>query len=221
MIIKPLRPLILPLLLIVFIIALASFLPVFTKLDESLIAMTQALPQQWRGVFEIITILGDHWLLFCIAIIVAAVEFYRGRRIRSLVITLSLISLPLFYLIKQTVVRARPVNEFIAEQGLSGYSFPSGHATGSATIYGMIAFLAYSHLKGIWKYTVTGLCVVLIVAIGFSRVYLGAHFPTDVLAGWLLALIIISLLRSLSLYLAKKSNVPDKEAMRDTTEPIS
>lgn len=65
----------------------------------------------------------------------------------------------------------------------TSYSFPSGHALGSMVLYGMIAFLLARHFpryRG-WFY---GAAVLLIGAIGFSRLYLGVHWVTDVVGGW-------------------------------------
>ena len=62
-----------------------------------------------------------------------------------------------------------------------GYSFPSGHSTGAVTMYGGLA----RELKKKWM---TVIAVVLPLLVGFSRVVVGAHYPTDVLIGWLLGL---------------------------------
>ncbi|BCL39129.1 hypothetical protein NSMS1_55760 [Nostoc sp. MS1] len=63
------------------------------------------------------------------------------------------------------------------------FSFPSGHALGSMVLYGFIAYelaTAYSHVaKVIYSFT-----VILIAAIGLSRLYLGVHWPTDIIAGY-------------------------------------
>jgi len=79
--------------------------------------------------------------------------------------------------------RARP------EQGLiepSGYSFPSGHATISVAFYGFLFFILIHFVRG-WRNRVNLVfaAVLLVLAIGFSRLYLGVHYLSDVLAGYL------------------------------------
>ena len=69
------------------------------------------------------------------------------------------------------------------------YSFPSGHALLSICFYGMLAALVTTRLERPLVRGVTWvLAVLLVLAIGFSRVYLGVHYPTDVLGGWTIAL---------------------------------
>ena len=67
-----------------------------------------------------------------------------------------------------------------------GYSFPSGHSAGAVTVYGSLA------ARGRKKW-LTVLAILLPLLVGFSRVAVGAHFPTDVLAGWALGLLVIVL----------------------------
>ena len=83
---------------------------------------------------------------------------------------------------------ADPMN--IAAQG---YSFPSGHSTNAAAAYGSVAVL----LKKRWAYALAALLCLLV---GFSRVFVGAHYPTDVIVGWLLGfacILIVSVLRKI------------------------
>lgn len=220
MMIRPLRPLLLPAILLVIISSLAALLPTFKPVDDTIIRLVQATPRNWENAIILTTQLGDVLPLTVVALTVSLWELVRRNYVRSLVMICSLISLPAFFLIKEVVRRARPVSDFVVSNGLNGYSFPSGHSTGTMAVYGMIAFLAYSHLKGSVRAVVVGLCTLVIVSVSFTRVYLGAHYPTDVFAGWLLAVVIISLLRTLSLYLAKRSSAPASAAITDTTESV-
>ena len=94
-------------------------------------------------------------------------------------------------LLKFIVHRARPdVGFFLISE--SGYSFPSGHAVMSVIFYGAIAYFIYKLCKKIWQKIIlsTGFAV-LIVLIGFSRIYLGVHWASDVIAGWLIGFSIL------------------------------
>ena len=86
--------------------------------------------------------------------------------------------------VKGLVVRARPdlVPHLV---DVSGYSFPSGHATSSAVVYLTLASLAgqVTPDRAARRYLLA-VAVLLVGAIGCSRVYLGVHWPSDVLAGW-------------------------------------
>lgn len=216
--IKPLYPLIFPLILVVVIVSTALLLPSLKPVDDAVITVVAATPDNWFRAVQLITIIGEVYSLVAVALLVAGWEVFRRHYVRALVMMGSLLSLPAFYVIKEVVHRARPVTEYIAQHGIHGYSFPSGHATGTFAVYGMIAYLIASHTKGITRALGVSACAVIILLVGFTRIYLGVHFPTDVFAGWLLGLTVLSLLRSLSLYLAKRSDRPNREAVKDSTE---
>lgn len=92
--------------------------------------------------------------------------------------------------------RARPdLTLHLISQG--GYSFPSGHSFTVLIFYGMLIWLCRKHMKNKSSANaVTVLLVCLIATIGFSRIYLGVHFPTDVLGGWSLGLCVLMVLLS-------------------------
>ncbi len=69
------------------------------------------------------------------------------------------------------------------------FSFPSGHSAGAVVLYGVLTYLVWNHLAGVWhRAGVIAVALLLIAGIGASRVYLGVHYPTDVAAGYLVGL---------------------------------
>lgn len=69
------------------------------------------------------------------------------------------------------------------------YSFPSGHAMSAITFYGFIVYLCFILIKKVWlKYVIVFLCISITILIGLSRIYLGVHYPSDILAGYIAGL---------------------------------
>lgn len=95
-------------------------------------------------------------------------------------------------LLKHIIRRARPDHLRLIIQ--NGYSFPSGHAMISICLYGAILYLINSKLKNkTIKILLSILLVLLIFLIGISRIYLGVHYPSDIIGGHLLSLSILIL----------------------------
>lgn len=90
------------------------------------------------------------------------------------------------FLIKDFFGKARPAQAFYLE---SSHSFPSGHATIAVALYGFLLYFAYKHDPHHFKNPFIFLLAILILLIGISRLYLGVHFLSDVLAGYLLGTI--------------------------------
>ena len=90
-------------------------------------------------------------------------------------------------LLKLFFVRERPFDSLIIE---TGYSYPSGHSFVSLAFYGFLIYLIIkSNFSKNIKYLWSGILIILIALIGISRIYLGVHFPSDVLGGFIAATI--------------------------------
>lgn len=106
--------------------------------------------------------------------------------------------------VKAVFQRPRPdVSLRLIEQG--GYSFTSGHSITSMVVFGLLIFLVRKYVED--RRTANVLTVLLcvpLVFIGLSRVYMGVHFPTDVLGGWCLGLAVLMIIVSMEDRFSKK-----------------
>ena len=143
----------------------------------------------WDTIFKSLTRLGNTLSVLCITIILMLILDKKNQYLLGTEILITVLS---NQLIKNIIARVRPDHIRLIEQG--GYSFPSGHAMISIALYGFIIYLLMT--KSYNKYIkIIGipLLVLLIIGIGCSRIYVGVHYPTDIIAGYSLALIILIL----------------------------
>lgn len=142
-------------------------------------------------VFLWITLLGKLQIIIGSAIIVSLILWLWKKRDYIMYLWLALMADGIFsYLGKLLIHRDRPLNPVYLE---NSFSFPSGHAMVSVIFYGFLAYIFIRHIKN-WKTKVNIFfaCLVVILAIGFSRLYLGVHFVSDVWGGYLLGFLILT-----------------------------
>jgi undecaprenyl-diphosphatase len=154
--------------------------------DRSLTNIITAWPSSLRPLFIGITSLGDPIATIGIGVAIAAVGLWLSNL--RLVLSGAIIwaTLGVGFLIKLFIGRARPLTEYAANLRVDTFSFPSGHASGATIAYGLLAYLAWHLLPQPFGYIAAVILGLLVIVIGVSRIYLGAHFPSDVIAGWLL-----------------------------------
>jgi len=138
----------------------------------------------WTALMLALTNCGAPIAVAAIAAVVALFLLWHRRHLDLLLLTLAVPGGGLLNLaIKQLVHRQRPLFDDPILT-LASYSFPSGHAMGSTVLYGVLAVLLVREVRTApARAAATAVAVLVIAAICFSRVYLGVHFLSDVIAG--------------------------------------
>ena len=139
------------------------------------------------GPMRLVTALGYYQVVLPLLVAVVLVFYLKGWRLSATLLLVSTVgSALLTTVLKGVFERARP-ELFNSGYAASFYSFPSGHATVAVGFYGALTLILAYRLRGFARWVVVGVGVSLVLLIGFSRLYLGVHYPTDVLAGYLAA----------------------------------
>ena len=135
-----------------------------------------------------ITFLGEPSFLLIICLVAGIWLLSRRRQSEAMTLAIASIgAIGLNFLLKNLFTRARPTL-WQRTVDVSFYSFPSGHAMISLVIYGMIGYLLATRFRRRSR-LIFSLTILLITAIGLSRLYLGVHWPTDVAAGYAAGLV--------------------------------
>lgn len=145
------------------------------------------LPAGLTRFFKTITMLGNTSVQAVIAILAVIWLYLRQYKAEAIFVgTSGVLASTMIMSLKYIYQRPRPSITHLVHA--SGYSFPSGHSLGTFMILGAIAIVLAQRLEKkeskIVVYAITGL---LIFLVGLSRIYVGVHYPTDVLAGFTLA----------------------------------
>lgn len=180
-----------PIICIIFFIIIATFISIKDNLliDELGYNFVSSYISEIRTpIVRFITNLGSAKILIpvCSIIMIIFVSFKRNKDAIFLGLCLFLQTL-INITIKNIFRRARPSVLVLIKQG--GYSFPSGHTMASVSFYGYLIYLVYKEIKNKYiKWTLIILLSVLIFLIGSSRIYLGVHYTSDVLAGFFISI---------------------------------
>ncbi|MCC7463742.1 MAG: phosphatase PAP2 family protein [Gammaproteobacteria bacterium] len=150
-------------------------------------ALRERVTHDTLAAFAAITHLGDRDFLLGVGTIVfACLLALRHTRLAAAWLYTTLGGALLNPLLKRVFARRRPLHDhdFVVA---TGWSFPSGHASGSLLVYGMLVYLVVRHTRPAFHMPIATLGIVLIIVIGASRVILQVHYLSDVLAGYMSA----------------------------------
>lgn len=164
-------------------------MPVFVSVDEYVSEAFRSFGgESIEAMARAVTSLADPIPMILLTGVTGIILFATGRRAEAILLVATVAGGYLLgELFKELFHRARPGIEFARIPLPESYSFPSGHALAAMEYFGILAFIVMLEAKRfstrIW---VGALCVVAILAISFSRVYLGVHWFGDILASWFL-----------------------------------
>lgn len=156
------------------------------SIDRAIIGFIQGLETpSLTAIMKFFTLIGSTKGIVVIAII-ALLFLYIVLKHRSelVLFTIVIAGSPLLNgILKNFFHRARPDLHRLIEIG--GYSFPSGHAMNAMTVYGIITFLLWRHIPNrLGRTILVIISSIFIFMIGTSRIYLGVHYPSDIIGGY-------------------------------------
>jgi membrane-associated phospholipid phosphatase len=164
--------------------------------------ITHELQEEKNPVFVLVmqgvSAIGEFWVGIVLVGAVSAFYLVRHQLLEAGCILATLSNFVLIVFLKVLVARPRPPYFLLDPadifQLVNQYSFPSGHVLFFVVFFGIIAYLAWLHQTGRARITVIAVCGALIILIGPSRVYLGAHWASDVLGSYIIGVLWLSLI---------------------------
>ena len=158
------------------------------RFDRAVLLWIHAHSPEWLdGPMRLVTALGYGQVVLPLLAAVVLAFYLKGWTLAATLLVVSTTGGSLLTAVLKAVFgRARP-ELFESGYAASFYSFPSGHAAVAVGFYGTLTLILAYRLSRFARWAVVASGVLLVLLIGFSRLYLGVHYPTDVLAGFLAA----------------------------------
>lgn len=165
---------------------------IITKFDTNLIQQIYHHNQFSLKIFRPITNLGDTFPTILIAAIFFILLVIKKYYYAAIYLVLNKVVVALLNsLIKNIIERPRPSHYHYVYAG--GYSFPSGHSASSFALYISLLIISVHIFKQLKiKAIISIMTIIMVLLVGYSRIFLGVHYPSDVLGGYTLAAIIVT-----------------------------
>lgn len=159
------------------------------RFDTSVISFVQGMETPWLTVvMKVFTQIGSVYIIAPVGVIAFVLLFYIFRyRQQALLFVIVVAGTPVLNgLLKNYFKRERPEIHRIIDIG--GYSFPSGHSMMAFSFYAIIVYIAWRNAKTTLSRVLLILfAAFMIIIIGTSRIYLGVHYPSDVVGGFVVS----------------------------------
>lgn len=149
----------------------------------------------FTNIMKVITFFSSVKLMIILGSISLLLLIFKRKESLYLLCSLSVSSI-INLVFKNIIKRDRPTILRLIDE--TGYSYPSGHAMASMSFYGAIIVLVLnSNLEKKYKWLINIIFSILIFLIGISRIYLGVHYPSDIIGGWIIGFILLNILNEI------------------------
>ena len=163
------------------------------KIDQFNVFVANHRSAFWTSFFKIFTHLGSFYTLAILSLVGALLICFvmKNKRLGLFYASSFAFACVISAIIKRIVRRIRPEHLMIIKQG--GFSFPSGHSIMTFVFFALAIHCVCKFIKNKpLKITLMSLFSFLILLVGFSRIYLGVHYLSDVIAGFLISYVIVA-----------------------------
>ncbi len=155
--------------------------------DVDIATWIQGLPVPGTTLSDAVRTVTETEVVLATGFVVVLILWLRGYRRQALMLAVGLVAMAALETgLKHLVDRPRPDSALVdVRAGSSGSSFPSGHVTAASFLYGMLLYFALTlPLRRLPRWTLTLTSLFFLVMVGPASVYLGVHWPSDVLGSW-------------------------------------
>lgn len=170
------------------------------------------------GYFDFINLVGNGYSLVIVAVVLSVTFAVRRIGWEAVLLPLALIPRAANSAMKDLIDRPRPSADYVDITGhATGPGFPSGHTVGTAALYGLLFFLIPAAVPfRPLRWLLQAGCLLAVASAGPARVYVGVHWPSDVLAGYLLAALFVAPLAAAYLLASRGRRRPRPEPTPDS-----
>lgn len=151
------------------------------RFDTVVTAFVHHWPKWLKTPMLVVTNAGQPAVMTAIAVAAGMIAWHNDDKVTTLAYVIGLAAMGANSILKHYVHRTRPDTLYVSNMYFKSSSFPSGHSFSATVVCGLLL----ATTTPLSTVVVVALAIVAL-AVGISRVYVGAHFPTDVIAGWVL-----------------------------------
>ena len=176
-------------------IARSIRLETISSFDEPIIDFVQGVEAPWlTTVMRMFTDIGSTTAVLVLGVVALGILLMKEYRSQAILFVIALAGTGILnQTLKLIFKRERPdLNRLI---DIGGYSFPSGHTMIAFSLYTILTYIIWRNLKSSWsRIGIAVLAVFMIIMIAVSRIYLGVHFPSDIVGGFLASSVFLFLI---------------------------